>query len=390
MTLVSKLMMKRTIQAIVSIQIICLLLLCIWKLQWLTTDPQQKPLLFLREDKLIAQEQTIKNRLLPRQLTDSAKPREPSMETMLVTQKQNGARFLYMLQTESCLSEYLQEVIGDPSVCLCNVSVLSFKQKCDKPPPPNVKYIYTGTKTTWGGGRNVLYKEAMNREQEYLYFIIMDDDIVLQLELEKYNNSTPWRKFEEFLGHVEPAVAAVDIENKQWLHRAAKGRINMKCNATVDIDESSEYFSVARYDAAFNAFHNKSIRNILPYTSKFDNTTWNFAAIYINMKIELLYAGHSVLHNQIFATNFKHRPYPRHRPSPQEVYSVIDEVANDIPEKYRSSFLMKGWRKKRLRHEEWSPTVCIPPPPPKMPIIQFGYLDGKLAAYMTESEVQNS
>ena len=332
--------MLMTKQRIHVIQIICLLLLalCIWKLQWLTTDTQQ-----------------------------------------------NGARFLYMLQTESCLSKYLQEVIGDPSVCPCDVSVLSFKQKCDKPPPPNVKYIYTGTNTTWGGGRNVLYKEAMNRKQEYLYFIIMDDDIVLQLELEKYHSSTPWRKFEEFLGRVEPAVAAVDIENKLWLRRAAKGRLNMKCSATLDIDESSEYFSVARYDAAFNAFHNKSIRNILPYTSKFDNTTWNFSPIYINMKIELLYAGHSVLHNQIFATNSKHRPYPKHWPSPREVNTIADEVENDIPEMYRNSILMKGWREKLLKHEEWSPTVCIPPPPPKMPIIQFGYIiDGKLAAYITK------
>ena len=71
------------------------------------------------------------------------------------------------------------------------------------PPPPNVKYIYTGTKISWGGGRNVLFEEAMKRNQEYLYFIIMDDDIALQEEGMKVTNGTPWRRFEEFLVRVE-------------------------------------------------------------------------------------------------------------------------------------------------------------------------------------------
>ena len=318
--------------------------------------------------------------------TNSGSERSRELFTKyILTRKQNGTkRFLYMLQTESCLSPYLQEVIGDPSVCQCDVSVLSFKRKCDNPPPPNVRYIYTRTRTSWGGGRNVLYEEAMKRKQVYLYFIIIDDDIVLERQLKNDSNGTPWRRFEEFLERVEPAVAAIDIEDKQWLDRAAIGRINMKCNTY--IDESSEYFSVARYDAAFNAFHNKSIRNILPYTSKYDYITWNFSPIYINIKIELMYAGQSVLHSQIFATNSKHRPYPKHWPSFQELNGIVDEVANDIPEKYRNSVLLKGWRKHGLGHEEWSPTVCIPPPPPKTPILQFGYIDGELAVYIEELE----
>ena len=60
--------------------------------------------------------------------------------------------------------------------------------------------------------------------------------------------------------------------------------------------------------------------------------------------------------------------------------SIVDEVANDLPEiRTRNSSLLNGWRKDGLKHEERSPTVCIPPPPPKMPIIEFAYIDGKLA-----------
>ena len=288
--------------------------------------------------------------------------------------KQN-IRFLYMLQTESCLSEYLQEVIGDPSVCPCDVSVLSYRTKCDKPPPPNVRYIFTGTKTSWGGGRNVLYEEAMKRKQEYLYFIIMDDDIMIDREANE-SRDNPWRRFEEFLVRVEPATAAIDIEDKLWLHRAANGRKNLRCS----VNESAEYLSVARYDSAFNAFHNKTIRNILPYSLKFDHISWIFAPMYVNIIIELLYAGHSVLHNKIFATNPTHRPYPKHWPSTREWNAIVDEAANKLPMKYRNSGLIQGWRRDGTKHEQRSPTICLPPPLPKMPIREFAYVDGILSS----------
>ena len=286
------------------------------------------------------------------------------------------AKFLYMLQTESCLSAYLHEVIGDPSICPCDVSVLSFKTKCDQLPPPNVKYIFTGTRTSWGGGRNVLYEDAMTkREQIYLYYIVMDDDITIDREKGE-SRSNPWRRFEEFLKRVEPAAAAIDIVDKLWLHRAANGRQNLGCSQ--NINESSEYLSVARYDAAFNAFHNKTVRHILPYTSKFDRISWIFAPMYLNIKIELMYAGHSVLHNQIFATNPTHRAYPKHWPTPSEWQTIVDEAANELPTKYRNSTLLQGWRKYGLYHEQKSPTVCLPPPPPKLPIRQFAYVDSVL------------
>ena len=89
-----------------------------------------------------------------------------------------------------------------------------------------------------------------------------------------------------------------------------------------------------------------------------------------------MYAGQSVLHNKIFATNTKHRPYSKHWPSPQELGSIFDEVAKDIPKKYRDSILMKGWREYGLGHELWSPTLCI----------QLSWWG--TSSYITELEVQ--
>ena len=298
---------------------------------------------------------------------------EQPLENVL---KEKQERFLYMLQTESCLPAYLQEVIGDPSICPCDVSVLSFKTKCGTPPPLNVKYIFTGTRTSWGGGRNVLYEDAMTkREQIYLYYILMDDDIIIEPQNNE-STSNPWRRFEEFLERVEPAAAALDIGNRTWLRRAARGRRKQGCNQS--ISNSSEYLSVARYDAAFNAFHNKTVRHILPYPTRLDRMSWSFPPLYINIRIEVMYAGHSVLHNQIFAINPTHKPYPRHWPNPKELETVIEEVANDLPEKHRNSSLLQGWRKHGMRNEQKSHTVCLPPPLPKMPIRQFAYLDGIL------------
>ena len=289
-------------------------------------------------------------------------------------------KLLYMLQTESCLPEYLEEVIGDPSVCPCDVLVLSHRTICNEPPPRNVKYIYTGRRTSWGRGRNVLYREAMKRKQEYLYFIIMDDNIILlDREGSAESSGNPWRRFEEFLVRVEPAAAAIDTEEKLWLRRAAIGRKNLGCS----VDKSAEYLSVARYDATFNAFHNKTIRSILPYSLRFDHISWLFASMCTSIKIELLYAGHSVLHNRIIfasATNLTHRVYRKHWPTPKEWNAIVDKVANDLPQQYRNCSLMQGWRRDGTRHEQMSPTICLPPPPPKMSIQEFAYVDGILSS----------
>ena len=288
-------------------------------------------------------------------------------------------KLLYMLQTESCLSDYLQEVIGNPSVCPCDVLVLSYRRKCDKLPPPNVQYIYTRIWTSWARGRNMLYEEAMKRKQEYLYFILMDDDIVLSdHEGESESSGDPWRRFEEFLARVEPAMAAIDTESKLWLRRAANGRKNLGCYS--NIDESAEYFSVARFDAIFNTFHNKTIRNILPYSLKFNHISWIFAPMHISIKIELLYAGHSVLHNRIFATNQMRRLYLKRWPSARQWNTIVNEAASGLPVKYRNCSLMQGWRKDHTKHEQKSPTVCLRPPPPKMPIREFAYVDGILTS----------
>ena len=74
----------------------------------------------------------------------------------------------------------------------------------------------------------------------------------------------------------------------------------MKCK--VDIDEFSEYFSVS-YTIQLMLLSTHFIKASLSETffhttSKFDSTR-NFSPIYINMKIELMYAGLSTTQSDI-------------------------------------------------------------------------------------------
>lgn len=66
----------------------------------------------------------------------------------------------------------------------------------------------------------------------------------------------------------------------------------------------------------------------------------------VNIKIELMYAGHSVLHNKIFATNPSHHPYPKHWPDSSEWQNIVDEAANNLPEKVSKLNVVKGVEKR--------------------------------------------
>ena len=123
------------------------------------------------------------------------------------------SRIMYLVQTESCLPKHLNSAngIGDTNTCQCDVLVLSYKQQCnDAKPPEHVKYLFNSS-ASWNVGRNLLLEVARKRDQNYLYYILMDNDITLKVEGTKPQN--PWRLFEKFLRELEPALAAIRIAN---------------------------------------------------------------------------------------------------------------------------------------------------------------------------------
>ena len=275
-------------------------------------------------------------------------------------------RFLYLTQTESCLPDHLQsvEVFGNALSCQCDVLVLSYKQACSKIVSPNIEYLYNSS-TTWTTGRNLLYKTAMKRSEKYLYYIFMDDDIVLK----KSTKKSPWREFEDFLKRIEPAVAAVDVDSHPCLPDVYTARKSQGCV----LKEPAEYLPAVRFDAAFTAFHYKSVEYLLPYPDRYDASTWWRSNMYVKIKCEILFRGQVVLPTTLHALNQLHRPYPRKMLDASELLSIINEVDAELPRTYQNTTLLQEWRRDRRYHELLSSTLCLPPPPPHMPIKPYAH-----------------
>ena len=274
------------------------------------------------------------------------------------------SRFLYLVQTESCLPSNLRsaETIGDPRICNCDVLVLSYRSACRETPLDHVKYIFD-SETTWATGRNVLFEAAMRMKEKYWYYIFIDDDIILESTLK---NADPWRVYEDFLKQVEPAVGGVDCTCYPFLEHAHNARRTQGCGPM-----PSFYYPSPRFDAAFNGFHYQAIEYILPYSNKLDHYHWSLAALYASIKMELFFAGHAVLHTQLYVTNTKHRPYTRNEFSPRLIVSVLEAIELQLPIKYRNSSVLTDWRKDKLSHEQTSKTFCMPPAPPHTPVRPF-------------------
>ena len=276
------------------------------------------------------------------------------------------SRFLYLVQTESCLPSNLtlNETIGNPKICNCDVLVLSYSEACRERPSDHVKYIFDSN-ATWGTGRNSLFEVAMRMKEKYWYYIFIDDDIILK-SLE--DDHQPWRTYENFLRQVEPAVGGVDCTCYPFLKYAYRARRTQGCGPI-----TLPYCSTPRFDSALNGFHYQAIEYILPYSTKFDEYNWTLAALYAAVKMELFFAGHSVFHTQLYVINPKSRPYPRNEFTNRWLISTLDTVENELPVKYRNSSLLTEWRKNKFIHEHTSKTYCMPPAPPHTPVKPFAY-----------------
>ena len=207
-------------------------------------------------------------------------------------------KFLYLVQTESCLPGHLRsvDVLGNASFCQCDILVLSYKQPCnDTLSLPHVEYIFNSS-TTWTMGRNLLFEIAMQKRGTYLYYIFMDDDIVLVAKQNKSIN--PWRKFEDSLERIQPAVGVLALDHKTkrvhktncrlCLSKLYQARQKKRCS----LNETTEFIPVVAFDPAFNAFHHQSVQYILPYSNRYDAISWWYSQMYFNIKCEIMFEGH--------------------------------------------------------------------------------------------------
>ena len=208
----------------------------------------------------------------------------------------------------------------------------------------------------------------MNKSEKYTYYIFMDDDIFLTAKV----TGNPWRAFEDFLRRIEPAVGAVDTNRLRCVPLSYRVRLLLGCS----LKGTQEYIPAVRYDGALNAFHYQAVEYILPYSLKFDNTSWWLAHWYVIIKSRIVLPGQVVLHTGIVAVNPKRRPYRRKVPSAHDVQGMVKLVQADLPGKYQNAL---DWTHR-------SPDNCLPPPPPKKPIKPFGYIEAMQNRNMKASE----
>lgn len=71
------------------------------------------------------------------------------------------------------------------------------------------------------------------------------------------------------------------------------------------------------------------------------------------------------------------RPYKRKAPVHGHPINIIDEVGAELPLIYQNASLLLEWRKdvKGQIHKRQSSTICLPRPPPHMPIKPFHTLE---------------
>ena len=286
-----------------------------------------------------------------------------------------SSRIIYMIQTESCLPKHLNSAdgVGDTNACQCDVLVLSYKQQCNRKPPEHVEYLFKPS-VSWNVGRNLLLEVAKKRDQKYLYYTLMDDDVTLKVEGMKPQN--PWRLFENFLRELEPALASIGLANT-WICNF-KAMYNSRKNRGCILNFGNvDNIPTPFYDPAINAFHYEAVEHILPYTTRYDNISWWWSGFYAGIRSEIMFPGQVVAPTKLLGINNKARPYPRKSLANDENWrSIVDAAGADLPEQYRNVILYKEWRTQGpIEHFLNSSSLCLPPSRPHMMIKPFAYLE---------------
>ena len=193
--------------------------------------------------------------------------------------------FIYLTQTEQCLTPSLIQTLelNDASRCRCDVIVLSYKNKCLEKSAPHITYLFDN-ETTWGSGGDKLYFQAMERRLDYLYYVFLDDDITLQFTkaaTPEMVRHTPISVFQDWLLEYGPAVGAGDYERPVKSRLRRHDSMQVTCNSKIDNTETTLSHPAILFGPLFNAFHTKVVSHIFPVHIRHENRFWWFTDKYI-------------------------------------------------------------------------------------------------------------
>ncbi|CAH1785646.1 unnamed protein product [Owenia fusiformis] len=295
--------------------------------------------------------------------------------------------FLYIVNANQCISDKLvqMDMLGDPENL--DVLVLSYNTPCKDFKLNHVKYTY-GPNTTWGSGRNVAWTYAQKHLGKYLYYVFMDEDIILKPTLPRYlskdalnrlkQNTSILRQFEDFLLDTQPAVGAPfrSLYDPLSIHdftECCPGKDNH--NKHWDLPER---IPMIRFDECFAAFHNIAIGHIMPLDVQYDKKSWWGAAQYLHMKSYYYFHRQLARYALMTVHNTQHKSYPQGTLS---YVDIINSIKCHIPESHRNATIFVK-DLKIMAGKDWGKHVYINPSKPTFElapendkITPFKYID---------------
>ena len=270
--------------------------------------------------------------------------------------------FVYLTQTEQCLTPSLIQTLelSDASKCRCDVIVLSYKAECLEKSAPHVTYVF-GNETTWGSGRNKLYFHAMERELDYLYYIFLDDDITLKFTeaaTPEMKRLTPISVFQDWLLDYEPAVGVGDYEVHDGSSEL-RSTIQTACKEMV-VNETALANPTILFDPLFNAFHAKAVSHIFPMEVSHENSNWWLTDKYVSSVVELKFRGQALMFFPVGVGNLLHRPYPQSFNGTEEAWrTFIEAVQKEAPAQYKDHALFRTFGEFPRAYIRQSFTYCM-------------------------------
>ncbi|WP_340106370.1 hypothetical protein [Rhodohalobacter sp. 8-1] len=163
------------------------------------------------------------------------------------------------------------------------------------------KGAYFFPDSTWAEGRNQLLEKALELNEEYEYYIFLDDDISF--------HKGSYERFEDSLNELNPAVA-VPVFIPKTTHSVLGFGISF---------HHKFFFPLKRYqvchlaDGQFMAFHKDVIKDriLMPLQNQFDEISWWFTSSAQQLLMHNFYGDHTLQMNDVIINNESHREYTK-------------------------------------------------------------------------------
>lgn len=149
--------------------------------------------------------------------------------------------------------------------------------------------------STWTSGRNALRDYALRLDQDYDYYIFLDEDLV-------FDDGKTFDDFELSLNKYRPNIGSPTVGG--YGHEY----FNPRTDAIMKLNNRSVLF----FDGCCNAFSRKAFlsNQIFPYITEFDNTNW-WASQYIMIMLCRESKNDVYVFNELAVTNTQASSYPK-------------------------------------------------------------------------------